>query len=535
VASDGTIYIGSLDGKVYAIDGEGSLRRTYATADELRASPILHNGRLYVPSYDYRLYAFDTGHVPASSAWPMHRQNARRAAREQPNALAIGVQPQPRTAEVAETVTFAVGAVGRPPLSYQWSFQGQPVAGATAATLRVDPVTHASAGQYSVRVTDASGSLNSSAAALTVSTPLLPPTVFTAPASQSTIAGNKVALLVGATGTMPMTYQWIRDGAPIAGATDAAYTIDVSRAAHNGSYAVRISNLAGVITSAAAMITVTPVSRISNLSIRSQVAAGTGALTMGLTVGGADTRGTKPLLIRAIGPTLGAFGVGDALTDPRLAVLSGSAVIAENDDWGGGAQLSATFAAVGAFGFSSPASKDAALAFTPGSGGYTVRIAGDGSTGGVALAEVYDTSLADDFLVTTPRLTNVSALTQAGTDGDVLIAGFAISGTKPLTVLVRGIGPTLAAFGVGDALADPKLELFRGGTSSAMSTNDNWGASLNPAEIVAAAARVGAFALALDSKDAVLLLTLPPGSYTAQVSGVAQTTGTALVEVYEVP
>lgn len=68
-----------------------------------------------------------------------------------------------------------------------------------------------------------------------------------------------------------------------------------------------------------------------------------------------------------------------------------------------------------------------------------------------------------------------------------------------------------------------------------MSSNDNWGAAPNAAQVAAAAAGVGAFALAADSKDAVLLVTLQPGSYTAQVSGVDGTTGLALVEVYEVP
>ncbi len=535
VASDGTLYVGSLDGKLYALDSEGTLRRTYGTSNELRASPVLHQGRLYVPSWDYRVYAFETGQVPASTAWPMHRQNVRRTARFTATPLSIAVQPRPVTAEVGDVVAFSVGALGTAPITYQWSVGGQPIAGATGASYRIDPVSHASAGSYSVRVTDATGSATSSAAALTVSTPLLPPSVFTAPAAVNALAGQRLALSVAATGTTPITYQWLKDGQPVAGATSATFVVDVARPSDSGSYSVRLTNFAATVTSAAAAVVIAPVSRISNLSIRSQVAAGTGALTVGLTVGGEGTSGAKPLLMRAVGPTLAAFGVGDALADPKLELLSGATVVVQNDDWAGNAQVTATNTAVGAFGFASAASKDSALVHSPDRGGYTVRITGADGTGGVSLAEIYDASPSDTFFATTPRLTNVSALTGVGTGGDILIAGFSITGTTRKTVLVRGIGPTLAAFGVGDALADPKIELFAAGQATALATNDNWVTSANAPEISAAAAKVGAFALAADSKDAVLLLALQPGTYTAQISGVGGTSGTALVEVYEVP
>jgi hypothetical protein len=98
-------------------------------------------------------------------------------------------------------------------------------------------------------------------------------------------------------------------------------------------------------------------------------------------------------------------------------------------------------------------------------------------------------------------------------------------------VLIRAIGPTLAVFGVTDTLSDPRLRLFSG--STLVAENDNWGGQ---AGLTAAAAAVGAFALSNPaSSDAVLLLTLPPGGYTAQVSGANNGTGVALVEVYELP
>jgi hypothetical protein len=113
--------------------------------------------------------------------------------------------------------------------------------------------------------------------------------------------------------------------------------------------------------------------------------------------------------------------------------------------------------------------------------------------------------------------------------GSGVTAGFVIGGATPRKVLVRAIGPTLASFGVGGVVADPRLALFTGQTQIA--ANDNWGGD---AALSAAFVQVGAFALAADSKDAAILVTLDPGSYTAQVSGVGGT-GVALVEVYEVP
>jgi hypothetical protein len=190
----------------------------------------------------------------------------------------------------------------------------------------------------------------------------------------------------------------------------------------------------------------------------------------------------------------------------------------------------ATAAQVGAFALIDPTSKDAAFF----GGSYTAQISGAGVSPGVALAEIYDATPDVSFAATTPRLVNVSARTLVGTGANVLIAGFVIEGTSKKKVMVRAIGPTLTAFGVSGVLADPKLELFQGGNIS-LSTNDNWGGAINAADVAAAAVSVGAFALALESRDAVLLVTLPPGSYTAQVSGVNSGTGNALVEVYEVP
>jgi hypothetical protein len=119
---------------------------------------------------------------------------------------------------------------------------------------------------------------------------------------------------------------------------------------------------------------------------------------------------------------------------------------------------------------------------------------------------------------------------QVGTGVNILIAGFVIGGSGTDTVLIRASGPALVPLGVTGTLADPELQLYTG--STLLGTNVGWGGSAN---IVAAAAAVGAFAWTnLSSSDSALLVTLPPGSYTAEVSGASGDTGVALVEVYEV-
>ena len=236
------------------------------------------------------------------------------------------------------------------------------------------------------------------------------------------------------------------------------------------------------------------------------------------------------MLIRGIGPGLAAFNLPGALADPRLDVIAGNTVIASNDNWDAAATPVATQSSVGAFALAA-GSKDAALlgnAVT--AGGYSVQITGVGGATGVALAELYDLTPAASFGASTPRLINISARTQVGRDGDILIAGFNVAGTGQRRLLVRAVGPGLATFGLGGTLADPKLEIYSGNT--VVAANDNWDAAATPA---ATQASVGAFALPAGSKDAVLIVTLAPGSYTAQVSGVGNTTGLGLVELYELP
>ena len=334
---------------------------------------------------------------------------------------------------------------------------------------------------------------------------------------------------VTAGGAGPLTYQWRLDGANLPGATANTYAIPSATAADAGSYSVVVTNAAGAVTSSSALLAVNGPGRgsVVNLSIRSQAGAGAQTLIVGVAIGGAGTSGTKPVLLRGIGPTLTQFGVGGALADPQLTLFRSSAVVASNNDWSGGA-LAAVFSQAGAFAL--PAgSRDAALQPTLENGSYSVQISGGGAAG-IALAEIYDLPPATAAGAAMPRLVNVSARAVAGAGAEALIAGFVIGGSGSTTVLIRGIGPSLGQFGVEGALADPQLELFRGG--EAIQSNNDWGGTV---PLRTAFEQVAAFALPPTSRDAALLATLPPGQYSVQLSGAANPSGVALIELYEMP
>ena len=147
---------------------------------------------------------------------------------------------------------------------------------------------------------------------------------------------------------------------------------------------------------------------------------------------------------------------------------------------------------------------------------------------GIALVEGYDA----DTGTPTAQISNISTRSLAGTGASVLTIGFAISGDSSKTVLIRAVGPTLGAFGVGGALANPQLRLFSS-RNNELGYNDDWFTS---AGWSAAYTNVGAFSLGNTStRDAALVVRLSPGSYTAQASGVGGTSGVALIEVYDMP
>jgi hypothetical protein len=225
------------------------------------------------------------------------------------------------------------------------------------------------------------------------------------------------------------------------------------------------------------------------------------------------------------------LGVSGTLPDPSLQLHDSGGTVAQNSSWGGLASLSAEFAQVGAFAWTDASSNDSALAETLPGGPYTAVVAGASGDTGVSLAEIYDATPLGAYAPTSPRLINISARVQVGTGGNILIAGFVIGGSTSKTVLIRASGPALGPLGVTGFLPDPLLELH--GSSGTLATNIGWGGDSQVAQV---AASVGAFSWGSSSTaDSALLVTLPPGAYTAEISGLAGDTGIALVEIYEVP
>jgi hypothetical protein len=239
------------------------------------------------------------------------------------------------------------------------------------------------------------------------------------------------------------------------------------------------------------------------------------------------------VLIRGVGPGLSAFGVTGVLAKPSLALYNAGtgSVIDSNTVWGTGAnavQIAAVTAQLGSFALQS-GSADSALLENLTPGPYSVQLSGAGSTTGVGLVEVYETDTSVPSL-----LGNISTRAQVGTGGNILIAGFVVTGTQPAKVLVRGVGPGLAQFNVTGTLAQPVLTVYDS-TGKMVATDTGWQTAANPAEITSVGSTVGAFALQSGSADSALVLDLVPGSYTVQVVGANATTGIALAEVYQAP
>ncbi|MDB6170402.1 MAG: peptidase and in kexin sedolisin [Verrucomicrobia bacterium] len=539
VATDGTVYFGTLNGNFYAVTPAGAQKWIWSNAgSSITSSPVLApDGTIYFGGYDHKLHALASG---GTEKWTYTMGDEVRAATP-----AVGADGTVYIPDYDGQV-YAVSASGAPIRTY-----------VTAALVRSSPVIAngllcftSSDGlfyAYSLDPVVNAGPANS-AWPLFQHNPLRDGrytanfiTISASPYTQSAAIGSSVTLGVAATGPGTLSYQWLKNGVAIAGATNSNLTLNNAQISDSGSYVVRVTSSTGATAvSSAATLTIAAIvaapGHLINLSVRTAAGTGDSTLIVGVVIGGAGTSGNKPLLIRAAGPTLATFGVTGALADPTLDFLlqNTTVPIASNNDWGGDGQITSVGVAVGAFPFSASTSKDAALYVTPASGVYSVKIAGTGGTTGIALAEIYDAS-GVAFTAATPRLVNVSARAQVGTGDGVLIAGFVIEGSTPRTVLIRAVGPTLAGYGVTGTLADPQLELSQtvNGANVFVAGNDNWAGD---AQVAAAGSTVGAFALSgSTSKDAAILVTLQPGVYSAKAFGTGGTTGVALIEVYEVP
>jgi hypothetical protein len=434
----------------------------------------------------------------------------------------ITIGPVSQMVARGDDVTLSATAVGVAPLAYQWSKDGQPIPNATSNLLSLAGLNEAATGNYTLTVTNSYGAVTSDAAMVELASG---PAIMVQPISQSVLINSTLRLTTGAARN-GVIYQWKRNGIPIAGQTSAALIIPTLQPENMGFYTCTLTDSTGTTESHAAVVTVLGGSgaRAANISARAVVSAAE-PLTGGFVLGG-----TKRVLIRAIGPTLRGFGVDDALVNPRVAVipLGGSEPIATNQGWGTStnvAEIRDAAAGSGAFPLDAK-SNDSALVLRLSAGGYTAQVTGANGGSGIALLEIYDLDPAGSG---TP-LFNISARAQVGLGAAVLVPGFVITGNSPRRVLIRAVGPTLANFGVNSPLADPQISVVPLNASYAVATNDNWGG--DPA-VRAASLGAGAFDIPDNSADSALVVRLPPGGYTILTSGVGGSTGTAIVEVYD--
>ena len=237
-------------------------------------------------------------------------------------------------------------------------------------------------------------------------------------------------------------------------------------------------------------------------------------------IGGFIIRGdeAKPVLLRGMGPSLAAFAIDDVLLDPVLELRGPNGSIMTNDNWVDSPQRSQFEGTV----FQPGDNRESVLLATLSPNNYTAILTGSENTTGVGLVEVYDHDEA-----AAAQLANISTrgFVQAGES--VMIGGFILGGSSNNTrIALRGVGPTLAQFGLNPVLADPTLEL-RDANGTLLLANDNW------TDDPASAALLTANGLALGHmNESGIFTSLPPGAFTAILAGKDGGIGIGLIEVY---
>ena len=279
-------------------------------------------------------------------------------------------------------------------------------------------------------------------------------------------------------------------------------------------------------------VSVGPLSTLGNISTRAFVQTGDNVMIGGFMVQGTHS---KRVIIRALGPELTRYGIPNVLANPILELHDGTgALIASNDNWVTtiiGGIITANQAPDILNSHHAPRDpRESAIIVDLPPGNYTAIVRGVNNMTGVGLVEVYDLSPGNDSI-----LGNISTRAFVQTDDNVMIGGFIVAGAQPKKVIIRAIGPELTQYGVPNALADPTLELHDG-TGALIASNNNWASTIIGGIITANQVReIQASGYApSDGRESAIIAFLPPGNYTAIVRGVNNTTGVALVEVYDV-
>jgi len=255
-----------------------------------------------------------------------------------------------------------------------------------------------------------------------------------------------------------------------------------------------------------------------NISTRASAGTGQNVLIGGFILGQGD--GPKRVIVRAIGPSLAAAGVTGALADPSLQLVDSTGqVLATNDDWMSGTQAQEIIETKLAPG--DP--KESAIIASLGPGAYTATVYGAQGTQNIALVEVFDLDAG-----TPSQLVNISTRGYVATGEGVMIAGTIIGGTEAETLVLRGLGPSIAAgpAPIDDPLPNPMLVLVDG-QGTTLVTNNDW-------QDTQAADILDTGLAPTDAREAGILTTLAPGNYTTLLFDADGAIGVGLLEIYNI-
>lgn len=370
--------------------------------------------------------------------------------------------------------------------------------------------------------------------------PVLPPQVDTFASPYSPVRGGTVTITSRVSGSDPVTYQWLAlDGQSLPATTTSANLVISNFSTPNlGRYQLQVNGTFGTVLSSVVELSLssTDLPYLANLSGRAVPGTGEDATIAGFaTTIRAGALGV-PLLIRGAGPALKTLGVTSYLPNPALDLHNASGtLVSNNDNWGASTDrdtIRTHAATTGAFAFADD-SLDAALLKTSYTEQFTVRLLdqSNAATPGAGLVEIYR---VNNGLVV-GELMNLSLRARTGPGDATVIAGFVVvdpqNFDRPVKVLLRAVGPTLAASGISHPLENPVLTVYNS-KGEIVASNDNWStttAGASSTEIATATKTVGAFDLPPSSQDAALLLDLPAGAYSMHATG---GTGVVLLEIY---
>jgi len=272
--------------------------------------------------------------------------------------------------------------------------------------------------------------------------------------------------------------------------------------------------------------------RIGNVSARALLGAGDAAQVLGLIVSGTSP---EPAVMRIVNDGLAQFGLEDYSTNLGWSFHIGSLPVIPLPQFGypsysGSETLQDALLLAGAFPLGG-GSDNAQVLISPGDGvPYTIQRSAPAAQAGITLFELYLPETPASAALSGRRLVNFSCRAQVGQGDQLFVVGLVVTGSQSLPVLIRGLGPALSSFGVADAVEQPLLTVYQGQTLVA--SNAGWQNQPEAAQVAAAAAKAGAFALA-PGADSALLLNLAPGAYTAALQAAAGPGGVGMIELYD--